>query len=180
MSRKKGKTAGIVVGTVLLLGVLRAAYTVVKEIDFRKDEGQPTLTLSECAIENGVLTGTFQNDGKKRYQGMPTVQLLTEAASDSGFLRLTPEGYYDEMNRYGTEDYSGAAVIPPKETVSFQYALTEEEQRELSAALTTGASIYACVPSYDIEEEELSFCPVTLDRSENIILKKAIKMEEQS
>ncbi len=145
-----------------VLAVLAAAEVICyywlddKIGDYRYN--QPELFVTACSAEDDQFMVTVENPSAKRYRGVPEVYVLDAPQVSGCRMRIQPDSYYAEINQAGVENYDRYVVIPPKESVTLYYTLSEEEQMLLKELRSSVQELYVHVPMpFEKDESKLQF-----------------------
>lgn len=119
---------------------------------------QPALLVTACSVEDDQFMVTVENPSAKRYRGVPEVYVLDTPQVSGCRMRIQPDSYYAEINQAGVENYDSYVVIPPKESVTLYYTLSEKDQMLLKELRSSVQELYAYVPSpFEKDKSKLQF-----------------------
>lgn len=158
MSRKKSML-WIVLAVVLVLEF--AVHGILTQQMKDSHSRRPSLTVTSCRMTGDELTAEVKNTSARQYRGAPMLYLSGAPSQNSAHMQMDFAGYYDEMNRAGTQDYDMATVVPPGQTITLTCTMTEQQKLEWEAVTSQNGQGYAFVaPDFRQSEEEVTFCLV--------------------
>lgn len=161
-SAKVRRIVWIVLAVLIALELIGYYWMNSRISAYRND--QPLLNVIDFTVEEDQVTVTVENPSARQYRGTPAVYVLDAPDVKGGYqMYIHPKSYYDAINRSGSENYDGYAVIPPQKSVTLYDSLSEEDRQKWEKLCSSAETLYACVPpSYAQDDANLNFYHILL------------------
>lgn len=106
-------------------------------------------TAGEEADSLYALTVTLHNVGDTLERSLPSVYVMeNEQPDDSEMtLSLEPSSLYEEINTNGVNNYDNHLCIPPGQTVTVTYFVTDSDYQEIQALRDKETTMYVSLPN---------------------------------